>query len=43
MNEMHGMSVDPVTDIVVCCGQSEAFADTMFASIVSILVILAHL
>lgn len=40
MKEMHGMSVDPLTDIVVCCGQSEAFAATIFACIVSILVFL---
>ncbi|KAK4418083.1 Kynurenine--oxoglutarate transaminase 1 [Sesamum alatum] len=33
MNEMHGMNVDPLTDIVICCGQSEAFAATMFAII----------
>ncbi|KAH6813884.1 hypothetical protein C2S51_022902 [Perilla frutescens var. frutescens] len=31
MKEMHGMRVDRLTDIVICCGQSEAFAATMFA------------
>nr|GMD27823.1 kynurenine--oxoglutarate transaminase 1-like isoform X1 [Ipomoea batatas] len=31
--EIHGLDVDPLTDIVVCCGQSEAFAATMFAII----------
>ncbi|KZV44146.1 kynurenine--oxoglutarate transaminase 1-like [Dorcoceras hygrometricum] len=31
--EMHGIDVDPDTDIVICCGQSEAFAATMFAII----------
>ncbi|KAK4406962.1 Kynurenine--oxoglutarate transaminase 1 [Sesamum angolense] len=31
--EMHGMNVDPLTDIVICCGQSEAFAATMFSII----------
>ncbi|KAL2556654.1 Pyridoxal phosphate (PLP)-dependent transferase superfamily protein [Forsythia ovata] len=31
MKEMHGLDVDPLTDIVICCGQSEAFAATMFA------------
>lgn len=35
MKEMHGLVVDPVTDIVICCGQSEAFAATMFASMVT--------
>lgn len=33
MKEMHGMKVDPITDVVICCGQSEAFAATMFSSI----------
>lgn len=32
MKQMHGLDVDPVTDIVICCGQTEAFAATMFAS-----------
>ncbi|KAL7112566.1 hypothetical protein ACP275_04G010100 [Erythranthe tilingii] len=33
MKEMHGITVDPLTDIVICCGQSEAFAATIFAII----------
>ncbi|KAI3449423.1 hypothetical protein Pfo_006088 [Paulownia fortunei] len=33
MKEIHGMNVDPLTDVVICCGQSEAFAATMFAII----------
>ncbi|EYU46781.1 hypothetical protein ABFS82_04G010100 [Erythranthe guttata] len=33
MKEMHGIAVDPLTDIVICCGQSEAFAATIFAII----------
>ncbi|XP_042012173.1 methionine aminotransferase-like isoform X1 [Salvia splendens] len=33
MKEMHGMSIDPLTDIVICCGQSEAFAAAIFAII----------
>ncbi|XP_073158224.1 uncharacterized protein [Henckelia pumila] len=33
MKEMHGIDVDPDADIVICCGQSEAFAATMFAII----------
>ncbi|XP_073063323.1 uncharacterized protein [Primulina eburnea] len=33
MKEMHGIDVDPDTDMVICCGQSEAFAATMFAII----------
>ncbi|CAN4091079.1 unnamed protein product [Withania somnifera] len=33
LKQMHGLHVDPLTDIVICCGQSEAFAATMFAII----------
>ncbi|XP_009759649.1 uncharacterized protein [Nicotiana sylvestris] len=33
VKQMHGLDVDPLTDIVVCCGQSEAFAAAMFAII----------
>ncbi|KAL1543989.1 methionine aminotransferase-like isoform X2 [Salvia divinorum] len=33
MKEMHDMSIDPLTDIVICCGQSEAFAAAIFAII----------
>lgn len=33
LKQMHGLDVDPLTDIVVCCGQSEAFAAAMFAII----------
>ncbi|KAK1354302.1 Kynurenine--oxoglutarate transaminase [Heracleum sosnowskyi] len=33
MKHMHDLDVDPVTDIVICCGQTEAFAATMFAII----------
>ncbi|KAJ0559384.1 putative aminotransferase, class-I, pyridoxal-phosphate-binding, aminotransferase, class I/classII [Helianthus annuus] len=32
MKQMHGLDVDPLTDIAICCGQTEAFAATMFAS-----------
>ncbi|KAL8116743.1 hypothetical protein AgCh_023048 [Apium graveolens] len=31
MKQMHDLDVDPVTDIVICCGHTEAFAATMFA------------
>ncbi|GJY63648.1 kynurenine--oxoglutarate transaminase [Tanacetum coccineum] len=31
MKQMHGLDYDPVTDIAICCGQTEAFAATMFA------------
>ncbi|KAI3515729.1 hypothetical protein L1887_14632 [Cichorium endivia] len=31
MKQMHGLDVDPVTDIAICCGQTEAFATTMFS------------
>ncbi|KAI3741762.1 hypothetical protein L1987_59439 [Smallanthus sonchifolius] len=33
MKQMHGLDVDPLTDIAICCGQTEAFAATMFAII----------
>lgn len=32
---MHGLDVEPLTDIAICCGQSEAFAAAMFASMFS--------
>lgn len=32
VKEMHGLDVDPLTDIAVCCGQTEAFAAAVFAS-----------
>ncbi|KAK6937327.1 Aminotransferase, class I/classII [Dillenia turbinata] len=32
MKEMHGLDVDPQTDIAICCGQTEAFASAIFAS-----------
>lgn len=35
---MHGLIVDSVRDVVICCGQSEAFAAAMFASIFLVLV-----
>lgn len=28
---MHGLDVNPLTDIAICCGQSEAFAAAVFA------------
>ncbi|EEF47306.1 probable N-succinyldiaminopimelate aminotransferase DapC [Ricinus communis] len=33
MKEMHGLDVDPQTDIAICCGQTEAFAAAIFAVI----------
>ncbi|KAI7992075.1 Kynurenine--oxoglutarate transaminase [Camellia lanceoleosa] len=33
MKHMHGLDFNPLTDIAICCGQSEAFAATMFAII----------
>ncbi|XP_028053363.1 uncharacterized protein LOC114257764 isoform X5 [Camellia sinensis] len=33
MKHMHGLDFNPLTDIAICCGQSEAFAATMFATI----------
>lgn len=31
MKQMHGLDVDSSTDIAICCGQTEAFAATMFS------------
>ncbi|KAF3779338.1 putative N-succinyldiaminopimelate aminotransferase [Nymphaea thermarum] len=31
--EIHSIVVDPLTDIAICCGQTEAFAATIFATI----------
>ncbi|XP_068338423.1 uncharacterized protein [Pyrus communis] len=33
MKQMHGLDVNPLTDIAICCGQSEAFAAAAFAII----------
>ncbi|KAJ8749426.1 hypothetical protein K2173_025470 [Erythroxylum novogranatense] len=33
MKEMHGLDVDPQTDIAICCGQTEAFAAAVFTII----------
>lgn len=33
MNQMHGLDVNPLTDVAICCGQTEAFAAATFASI----------
>ncbi|OAY61891.1 methionine aminotransferase [Manihot esculenta] len=33
MKAMHGVDVDPKTDIAICCGQTEAFAAAVFAVI----------
>ncbi|XP_022153472.1 kynurenine--oxoglutarate transaminase 1-like isoform X2 [Momordica charantia] len=30
---IHGLDVDPLTDIVICCGQTEAFAAAVFSVI----------
>ncbi|KAI4349712.1 hypothetical protein L6164_010272 [Bauhinia variegata] len=31
--EMHGLDINPLTDIAICCGQTEAFAAAVFATI----------
>ncbi|KAH1089428.1 hypothetical protein J1N35_016685 [Gossypium stocksii] len=33
MKQMHGLNVNPLTDIAICCGQSEAFAAAIFSII----------
>lgn len=32
LHHNHGLTLDPLTDFVICCGQSEAFAAAIFAS-----------
>ena len=32
MKKMHGLDVNPLTDIAICCGQTEAFAAAAFSS-----------
>lgn len=32
VKEMHGLDIDPLTDVAICCGQTEAFAAAIFAS-----------
>lgn len=31
MKRTHGLNVDPLTDVAICCGQTEAFAAAIFA------------
>ncbi|XP_017978546.1 PREDICTED: kynurenine--oxoglutarate transaminase isoform X1 [Theobroma cacao] len=33
MKRTHGLNVDPLTDVAICCGQTEAFAAAIFAVI----------
>ncbi|KAK7277794.1 hypothetical protein RJT34_22811 [Clitoria ternatea] len=33
VKEMHGLDIDPLMDIAICCGQTEAFAAAIFATI----------
>ncbi|CAA7406086.1 unnamed protein product [Spirodela intermedia] len=33
MKQNHGLDFDPLTDIAICCGQTEAFAAAVFATI----------
>lgn len=33
VKEMHGLDIDPETDVAICCGQTEAFAAAIFATI----------
>jgi aspartate/methionine/tyrosine aminotransferase len=32
VKKMHGLDVNPLSDIAICCGQTEAFAAAVFAS-----------
>lgn len=33
VKEMHGLDINPLTDVAICCGQTEAFAAAIFASL----------
>ncbi|XP_054802407.1 uncharacterized protein LOC129306086 isoform X2 [Prosopis cineraria] len=33
VKEMHGLDINPLTDVAICCGQTEAFAAAIFAII----------
>ncbi|PNX82308.1 kynurenine-oxoglutarate transaminase-like protein, partial [Trifolium pratense] len=33
VKEMHGLDIDPLTDVAISCGQTEAFAASIFATI----------
>ncbi|KAG1338756.1 Aminotransferase, class I/classII [Cocos nucifera] len=33
MRQNYGLEINPLTDVVICCGQSEAFAAAIFATI----------
>lgn len=33
VKEMHGLDINPLTDVAICCGQTEAFAAAIFATI----------
>lgn len=33
MKRNHGLDLNPVTDFVICCGQTEAFAASIFAGV----------
>lgn len=32
VKKTHGLDINPLTDIAICCGQTEAFAAAVFAS-----------
>lgn len=35
MKRDHGLEINPLTDVVICCGQTEAFMAAIFAGKVS--------
>lgn len=35
VKEMHGLEINPLSDIAICCGQTEAFAAAVFSSMYS--------
>lgn len=36
VKDTHGLEVDPLTDIAICCGQTEAFAAAIFSGAYSL-------
>lgn len=37
VKKIHGLDINPLTDIAICCGQTEAFAAAVFASKIHII------
>lgn len=42
VKDTRGLEVDPLTDIAICCGQSEAFAAAIFSSTCPLEIVNGH-